>query len=60
MLYNKTTKIKLRLLAVLTLFILAINTISAKPLRFAEEVNWTTIKEIENSKAEISINNFGR
>jgi len=59
MLYNKTTKFKLRLLAVLTLLILAIGSLSAKPLRFAEEVNWTTIKQIENSLKDVPPMNVG-
>ena len=59
MLYNKTTKFKLRLLAVLSLLILAIGSLSAKPLRFAEEVNWTTIKQIENSLKDVPPMNVG-
>lgn len=53
MLYNKTTIIKLVLSAILTFIILLSNTLSAKPLRFAETVNWTTIKQIEYSLKDV-------
>tara|TARA_R110000868_G_scaffold14120_2_gene65965 strand:- start:3323 stop:4042 length:720 start_codon:yes stop_codon:yes gene_type:complete len=51
MLYNKTTKIKLILSLIFTALVLMldISQIFAKPLRFADSVNWTTIKQIEMS-----------
>lgn len=49
MLYNKTTTLKTIFCIILTSLLLNIGNLSARPLRFAESVNWTTIKEIEMS-----------